>query len=161
MLIGIISDTHGIIRQPNVLKKIKNLITNTDILIHLGDYTNDIKYITEDYKGKIYAVKGNGDFGDKYPKEQIINVLDYKILICHGDNYRVNFGLNNLYYKAKELGVSIVFYGHTHISLIEEYDGIMFLNPGSTSFPRGTSKQSMGFLKIHEDGKKDAYLKML
>ena len=161
MFIGVISDTHGIIKNPNILTKVKELIKGVDVLVHLGDYTSDIKYIVDEYKGEVYAVKGNGDFGDKYPKEQIINVLGYNILICHGHSYRVNFRLNNLYYKAKELGVNAVFYGHTHVSLIEEYDGIMFLNPGSTSLPRGKSKQSMGFFEISKDGKKNVYIKNL
>lgn len=151
MLVAVISDTHGISKRKELLDKIKGGIRKADILIHLGDYISDIPYIAEDFNGKVYGVKGNGDFKGEYPREQVIEILDKKLLICHGDQYGVGYNLNNLYYKAKELGVDGALFGHTHIPLTENYDNILFFNPGSASVPRGLSKKSIGFLEIKEN----------
>ena len=42
--------------------------------------------------------------------------------------------------KAKELGCQVVVSGHTHVKVLKEQDGIILLNPGSTTIPKdGTS----------------------
>ena len=51
--------------------------------------------------------------------------------MTHGHLYNVIFGMDRLYYLAKENNCNLVLYGHTHIQKMEEHDGIIFLNPGS------------------------------
>jgi putative phosphoesterase len=133
MLIAVVSDTHRVTKYINSAKK---LIKSADILIHLGDNVDDVEMLEQDFHGKVYAVAGNCDFANKFPKEAIIEVNNRKIFFTHGDLYGVKNSINNIYYKGRELGADIVLFGHTHQQLIERGENIILLNPGSVSLPR-------------------------
>ena len=155
MLIAVVSDTHRISTYIEVAKK---YIENADVLIHLGDNTEDISDLTENFNGSVYGVRGNCDFTNLYPKEQIIELCGKRIFITHGDSYGVKYGMNNIYYRAKELNVDIVLFGHTHINLIDEEDGIKFMNPGSISLPRSIGRY-IGYIELEENKEANLYLK--
>ena len=120
----ILSDTHGNISG---LEKLKEIMAESDYIIHLGDHQKDIKLYRE-FDNKIYSVLGNCD---GCGPDKIIEIEDLKILLTHGDKHRVKSGLLNLFLHAKEVGVNVVLFGHTHSSLIEEKDGVTFINPGA------------------------------
>ena len=153
MRIAIVSDTH---RSDKYINVARNYIKNAEILIHLGDNTDDVEKLTKGFEGEVYSVSGNCDYGSKMPSEQIIELGDKRIFITHGHNYGVKYSLNNIYYRGKELNADIVLFGHTHEALVLEEDGIIFMNPGSISLPRGTSR-SIGYIEINDEI--DAYLK--
>lgn len=155
MLIAVISDTHRISRYIEIAKE---HIKNADILIHLGDNTEDIEELIKDFNGITYGVRGNCDFSRKYPKEQLLEIEEKKIFITHGDLYGVKYGIRNIFYKAKELQSDIVLFGHTHQQLIMEEEGILFLNPGSISLPRSKSR-SIGFIVLEKDIEPQIYMK--
>ena len=149
MRIAVVSDTH---RLSNHIKLAKKLIKNADVLIHLGDVTDDLDELTDGFNGEVYAVRGNCDFSRKYPKEQLLVLDGKKIFITHGDTYGVKYGLTEIFFRAKEINADIVLFGHTHQRFIAEEEGILFMNPGSVSLPRYLGK-SLGFI-ILEEGKK-------
>ena len=155
MLIAVVSDTHRIDKYINVVKE--NLL-NVDILFHLGDNTDDVAKICEEFKGVVYAVQGNCDYGKLYPKEQLIEVCGKRIFLTHGDLYGVKYGMTNIYYRAKEVEADIVLFGHTHQKYIQEESGIIFMNPGSVSLPR-LSGRYIGYIKLEEDKEVDIYFK--
>ncbi len=155
MLIAVLSDTHRVTKYINLAKQ---LIKHADILIHLGDNTEDVELLENNFDGKVYAVEGNCDYSTKYPKEDIIDVNGKKIFFTHGDLYGVKSSLNNIYYRGKELDADIVLFGHTHEQMIEEEKGIILLNPGSVSLPRFNGRY-VGFIDINDNGKINAYLK--
>lgn len=157
MLIAVISDTHRISRYINVAK---DYIKSADVLIHLGDNVEDIEQLTEGFKGEVYAVKGNCDFSNKYPKENIIVLDGKKIFITHGDLYGVKYGLTNLYYRAKEVEADIVLFGHTHEQLLLNEDGIIFMNPGSISLPRSIGRH-IGYIELEKGNIKDVSIKQV
>ena len=146
MKIAIISDTHGYVQGCiDALNKIDGI----DMIIHLGDYTKDAKAIKEATDITIINVKGNCDPYDfDIPDDDIIEIKGKKIFMTHGDLYRVKQGLNDIYYKAKELDVDVVLFGHSHTSTLIEYDGVLFLNPGSPSLPRAGTSKSIGLLYV-------------
>lgn len=143
MKILCVSDTHGELTN---LKQLINLEENIDFLLHAGDRMADVEFLQE-RSFNIVTVKGNLDQKARGNWEEIINITDKKILLTHGHKYRVKYGLNNLSYRAKELGVEIVIFGHTHRSCKVEQDDILYLNPGSLSYPRDGSV-SYGLIKI-------------
>jgi len=156
MKIAVISDSH------NIEENIKNIIkylSDSDILIHCGDGVEDIRLIESKFKGKIYAVKGNCDFGVAYPEQLLIEVNGKKIFIVHGHKYNVKMNYNTIFYKAMELGVDIVTFGHSHKAMIEENRGITLMNPGSISLPYGLDKKTMGFIEINNEGNVEFLIK--
>lgn len=148
MLVAVVSDTHNLKKY---MDKIKEIVKKADILIHLGDNIRDLDYISEGFNGKIYGVKGNCDFDSLELKEQIIELEDKKFLITHGDSYRVKYDLTSIYFRAQELGVTGVMFGHTHEPVITMENNIWLINPGSPSLPR-MGKHTMAFVEI-EQGK--------
>ena len=121
------SDTHG---NANDIKKLLPIMEESDYVIHLGDYMSDTRYFSENIYEKLYAVKGNCDGGGD---DLVIEIENKKILLTHGDRYGVKQGNLKLLLKAKEIGADAVFYGHTHVPLIEEVENITFINPGTLS----------------------------
>ena len=63
----VVSDTHG---SAKGLDKLRPLIAENDMVIHLGDGVNDIRPIFSEYPEKVYAVSGNCDFSPLFPQEE-------------------------------------------------------------------------------------------
>lgn len=148
MKILVISDTHRNIDE--ILKVIENGKTLPNLIIHLGDYVIDGENIEKETGIKVEMVRGNGDFFDKnYEDDKIIDIEGKKIFLTHGHKYNVRYGVMNLLYRAEELNADIALYGHTHVPMIMEDSGIMIMNPGSTSYPRGLNKvKTYGVIEI-------------
>lgn len=147
MKIGVVSDTHQITK--NIDKIIQNLRT-CDLIIHAGDNFIDSKYIHSMTNVGVMAVKGNCDFCD-VEDEILFEVEGKNIFLCHGDKYDVKYDIINLKEKAKKVNADIVIFGHTHIPFHKEIDDIVFLNPGSLSFPREVSYKSFVIIDICEN----------
>lgn len=155
MRIGVISDTHKMNRYIDIAKK---YIEDIDVLIHLGDDSADRDRLAQGFDGEVYCVRGNCDMSNKYPKEQLLEFCGFRIFITHGDLYGVKRGLNSLYYRAKELNADIALFGHTHQHLIEEYDNIVLMNPGSISLPNFRGRY-LGIIELENGNKPKCFLK--
>lgn len=121
MVIGIISDTHGLLRE-----EVKENLKNCDLILHAGDIG---KYHVIDELNKICKsefVKGNCDKNidsNLIKEERIINIRGTKIYLIH-DISKIKVDLHRE-------DIDIVVYGHSHKSNIYEKDGILYINPGS------------------------------
>ncbi len=109
----------------------------------------------------VYAVRGNCDFDGKYPEERIIEIQGKKIFICHGHKYGVKYGYNSIYYRGKEVGADIVLFGHSHLPIIEEYDGLILMNPGSVSRGMGKIDKTLGYIDLIDNKEPIVYIKEL
>jgi len=157
LLIAVISDTHRISKYIDLGRK---YIEDADVLIHLGDNSEDIEELAKDFKGDVYGVRGNCDSSTLYPTEQLLEIMGKKIFLTHGHLYGVKSNLSNIYYRAKELNANIVLFGHTHENLIKEEDDIVFMNPGSISLPKLRGRY-IGFIELEEEKTANIYLKDL
>lgn len=145
----VISDTHGMNKE--VLESILE-VEKADLIIHLGDYVEDGEKIANTLGLPYIIVKGNGDFKSKYPEERIIDIEGKKIFLTHGHKYDVRSSLDRIYYRASELDTDIAIFGHSHIAINTEENGIILFNPGSPSLPRGIDRiKSYGVIRISEE----------
>lgn len=143
MKILVLSDSHG---KTNLMHKII-LKEKADMILHLGDTYADFEEIRDIYDIPSYGVKGNVDYYSNGPSYDIIEVLNKKIFITHGHEYRVKRNIEFLLSKASEFDADIVLYGHTHISSIIE-GNVFVMNPGSISEPRSETYPSYGIINI-------------
>lgn len=152
MKIAFLGDTHKNKYAINLaLKKINEL--KADMVIHLGDCVDDIETIKEGFDGEVLGVVGNCDCTSRFPNNQIININNKKIFFTHGHLYGVKNSLSSILYKGEEVGADIILYGHTHITLSEEINAIIIMNPGSIPKPSPWSLVgSVGFLEINDNG---------
>lgn len=144
---AIISDSHG---KKKGIALASGIISDADVIIHLGDNHSDCTFLKLEKNQMLISVKGNCDLGD-LPLETFETIGGKRFLITHGHKYHVKFGLDRLYLRALELQADAVLFGHTHIPLIDHYGGILFLNPGSVSEPRGSSKPTAGIIQVTEE----------
>lgn len=130
MKIGIISDTHGILREG-----IKEILKGCHIIFHGGDIgTSNIIDELEEI-APVIAVKGNNDkeqWAQSLPYEIYMEVENKKIYMIHD--------LKCSQADFNEGEIDIVISGHTHIYKEEQKGNILYLNPGGAG-PRRFGKE--------------------
>ena len=155
--LAVISDSHG--NEYSIVQALR-AIGEYDAVIHLGDYAADAEAVCEKLGKPLYAVLGNCDFVHPpkadFQYEQVAEFEGVKLLLVHGHRHGID-GIST--YDARDLairrGADALLYGHTHVSEVAMKDGILVMNPGSTSRPRAGRKPSAGLLVI-ENGKLQA-----
>ena len=147
----VFSDVHG---DFSSFEKLLNFASKNDGLFFAGDGNNFFSSIqkNENY----FYVKGNCD--QTGIDEKIVEIDGVKILLVHGHNQGVKSGYLRLQLYAKQKGVSVVIFGHTHIPFVGEEDGLLMINPGTCSY-YGMQK-TYACLCI-SNGKASAYINLL
>lgn len=133
MRIAIVSDTHG--NWQVAAEAIRETIRKEgaiDCLMFLGDYAGDGRQLEKALQIPAYIVRGNCDGFCDETEEQVIELGEWRFLICHGHRYQVKQTLQHMYYRGLELQVDFVLYGHTHQAVYEE-DDVTLINPGAVS----------------------------
>lgn len=133
MKIGIVSDTHRLVRN---MDKAIPYLENCDLIIHAGDNYSDARYIYGETGVNVMAVVGNCDFEDA-EDELLFDFGGKKFFVCHGHRYDVKYGTKFLQTKAEREGADIVVFGHSHETFSEVINGTLYINPGSLSSKRG------------------------
>lgn len=134
MRIFVISDTHGRIDQ--AIETYKTL-DDIDLIVHLGDHWSDARRMKEQLNVPLIGVKGNMDGSFSKDGYHILETEFGKIFLAHGHMENVKQSYENILYKAESLHCKAAFFGHTHIPLFCQAEGIYLLNPGSLSLPTG------------------------
>ena len=135
--IGIISDTHGLLRQ-----EVLDILQTCDCILHAGDF--DRPEILEQlrYLGSIYAVRGNNDRGWA---ENLSPALRFRI---EGVEF---FMTHNRKDVAWDLGnTQVVVFGHSHKYLEKVTDGRLWLNPGSCGYSRFGGEVTMAVMTVEK-----------
>lgn len=147
MKILILSDSHGVTKlMVDVVAKYANEIVCT---IFLGDYLRDIEKIADKFQNMVFhMVPGNCDFYSNLPKELTIEIGSKKIWMTHGDCFGVKSGYERIESAAAARGAGICLFGHSHKPIVFEKNGILFLNPGSITEPRGRERKSYAVVEI-------------
>lgn len=128
-----VSDSHG---KKDILNELILRYSNqVDHFIHCGD--SELSS-TDLIWGVMSTVMGNCDYDYQMNDEYRFQAGDKKVLVVHGHRHSVRGSVAGLKVAAQQANASLVFYGHTHIAKAEQGDGILFINPGSISQPRGT-----------------------
>ena len=128
MKITVFSDSHG---------DVESMVTavrqeRPDGIIHLGDCEYDAALLEREFPGMpLYGVCGNCDLQPNSPDRRIFELDGKKIFIAHGHTYRVKLGLESFVNTAMAAGADVAAYGHTHMAMERELDGLLVVNPGS------------------------------
>ena len=141
-LIGVISDTHGLLR-PQALDALRG----ADLIIHAGDVgTPDILDALRAL-APTHAVRGNvdkGAFGHTLPMTELIDVGGRLIYVLHI--------IEDLDLDPPTAGCAAVIFGHSHKPSIATRDGVLYLNPGSAGPRRFDRPVSLARLRVGETG---------
>jgi uncharacterized protein len=142
MIVGVISDTHGRLRQEAVAA-----LCGVDRILHAGDLGDPAILDVLGEIAPMTAVRGNVDtqpWAQALPETEIVEIGDVSIYMLHD--------LGRLDLKPEAAGIGVVVYGHSHQPKIEEKNGVLYFNPGSAGPQRFHLPVSVGRLVI-EGGK--------
>ncbi|WP_296645549.1 metallophosphoesterase family protein [Romboutsia sp. 13368] len=148
-MIGLISDTHGLLRQ-----EVVDNLNNCNLIIHAGDIgkfevIENLKKISN-----VEFIRGNCDKDKSIAKEdRIVEIYNKRIYLIH-DISKININL-------KEDNIDIVVYGHSHKPNIYEDNDILYINPGSVGPRRFKLPISMAKLKVLGDASYYDSLKLI
>lgn len=127
MKILVFSDSHG--RLGPMVDAIEQ--EHPRRVFFLGDNYRDGQALMDAYPDlPMELVRGNCDW-DKAPDELIVEAEGVKFLLVHGHRYGVKSGTDQLVRSAKEMGVDIACFGHTHDALNMPDRGVWLFNPGT------------------------------
>ena len=143
MQIGIISDTHD--HVPNA---VHDALAGVDHILHAGD-VGPMDVITElETIAPVSAVLGNTDYSIQLPQTCIETFVGQKFLVHHIVD--LPFPSHLVRVAIADEQPNVVVFGHTHMPYNEHHDGVLFLNPGSASNPRGGSAPSVAIVECNE-----------
>lgn len=141
MLIGLISDTHGLMR-PEALRA----FANVELILHAGDVGNRAVLEALRHVAPVKAVSGNVDDVDDPDLEREINmnVGDVSIHVSHGHEL-VGPTPDKL---LAAYAADVLVYGHTHRALVQRSGSRLVVNPGAAGPRRFDLKPSVALLRI-------------
>jgi putative phosphoesterase len=137
-LIGVISDTHGLLRPQAV-----QALEGVELIIHAGDVGNLKVLHALERIAPVAAVRGNTDRGDwaaDLPHTRVVEVGGVLLFVLHE--------LFCLDLDPAAASLAAVIFGHSHSPQLERQNGVLFLNPGSAGPRRFTLPVSLALLKI-------------
>lgn len=141
-MIGIISDTHGLLRPEAV-----EALHGADLILHAGDVgPREVVDRLRDV-APLHVVRGNCDHGpwaSTLPETEVVNVDGHHVYMIH------DIGLLDV--SPRSAGFAAVIYGHSHEPSIEHRDGVLYLNPGSAGPRRFSLPVSVAHLYVEETG---------
>jgi putative phosphoesterase len=119
--IGLISDTHGLLRP-----EAEAFLHGSDHIIHAGDIGDQSVLDRLALLGPVTAVKGNVDKGawaDLLPAYDYLQIGDIFIHVLHD--------LAQLDIDPVAAEVHVIVCGHSHMPRVSERGGVLYVNPGS------------------------------
>jgi hypothetical protein len=149
MLIGVISDTHGLLR-PEVLTAFRGV----EHILHAGD-VGDIAVLERlSEVAPVTAIRGNVDVSGacaKLPAIDVVELGDKLFYLVHS--------VRDLDINPVAAGVAMVVSGHSHRASVQGRDGVVFFNPGSAGPRRFSLPVTVGFVTV-EDGVEASVLEL-
>ena len=141
-LLGVISDTHGLLR-PEALKALHGV----DHILHAGAIGTPEILGELEKVAPTTPVRGNMDWGswtEGIRETEVVEVGGASIYLLH------NLDLLDL--SPEGAGFQAVVFGHTHLPEIRRERGVLCLNPGSAGPVRGSKPVSLALVEV-EDGR--------
>lgn len=143
MRIGLISDTHIPFEVPRVPAEVFPIFAGVDLILHGGDiYSHSVLDDLEKI-APVYAALGDDDYpgDDKRIQERHVLKLEGKLIyLVHEGPYNIltSSGTLPLWWrniiskdKDKYVNPDIIVAGHEHRTVVEKFNGILYINPGS------------------------------
>jgi putative phosphoesterase len=149
-LVGLISDTHGLVRA-----SVHEALAGVDLILHAGDVGGEAVLAELELIAPVFAVYGNTDpvGAPPLPGEIVRAIGGHTIHVSHGHEV----GRPTPAKLLERYPESVIVYGHTHRQLVTRADGRLVVNPGAAGPRRFDLVPSVARLTI-ADGVVDVEL---
>jgi uncharacterized protein len=149
VIIGVISDTHGLMR-PEALAALRGV----EHILHAGD-VGDVAILDALREiAPVTAIRGNVDVAGACAKLPATDVVE-----LGGQLFYLVHSVHDLDINAKAAGVAMVVSGHSHKAKVDVKDGVIYFNPGSAGPRRFSLPVTVGFVTV-EDGVEASVLEL-
>lgn len=138
MRVGVISDTHGLLRPEAI-----GLLRGSEHIIHAGDIGAPEVITALEHVAPVTAIRGNIDtqsWARRFPETEVVELGGVHIYVIHD--------VNALDLNPKAAGFSAVISGHSHQPRQEMKHGVLYFNPGSAGPKRFRLPVSVGRLEV-------------
>lgn len=141
--IGIVSDTHGAL--PDAAEA---ALAGMDAIVHAGDIGPGCVLDVLGTIAPVTAISGNMDLGPATMLPHATNVVlgGVRFVVAHRERDLAGS------LDPVRAGARVAVFGHTHVASIEERDGVLRVNPGSPTAPRGGGPASVAVVTVAPDG---------
>jgi uncharacterized protein len=136
--IGVISDTHGLVREEAL-----RFLAGVDLILHAGDVGKPAVLEALRRVAPVRAVRGNVDVGpwaETLPATTAVDIDDIRIFVLHR--------ITDLDFDPAAKGFAAVVFGHSHKAAQELRNGVLYLNPGSAGPQRFRLPASLARMKV-------------
>ncbi len=150
MRVGLISDTHGMLR-PEVFAAFHGV----DYIVHAGDIGDPDIIVSLEAIAPVTAVWGNTDRWDivkDHPEIAEIDLDGVRTVVIHGHQYGSPTATR---VAQAHPGAGLVVFGHSHQPEIVKHEGVLAVNPGSAGPGRFTLPVTVA-IAICESGRVEA-----
>ena len=141
LTIGLISDTHGLLRQEAIAA-----LTGSDFIVHAGDIGSPEVLEGLARLAPVTAIRGNVDRGNwaaGLPPTEVLEAGGTYLYVVHN--------LAELDLDPAAAGFRVVVSGHSHQPRVREKDGVLYINPGSAGPRRFSLPVAVGRLMIADN----------
>ena len=139
--IGIISDTHGLLRP-----EAERGLTGVNHIIHAGDIGRPEIVDALRRIAPVTAIRGNVDSGEwahEYPDTKLVHLAGTSIYVLHDlKTLQIDVGT----------GIDVIISGHSHVPKIDAVGGVLYLNPGSAGRRRFKLPITLATLEVSPAG---------
>ena len=158
-------------RCPSLPPVLRDIFQGVDLLLHAGD-VGDLWVLDRlSAIAPTIAVHGNDDTAEarrELPYQQLVTIRGLRLLLCHSHHpdpdaerasRRDDAWRPKLDWRAglgHGSGAVVAVFGHTHIPLAREHNGILLVNPGALASPNGVTRQrvqTVAILFVTRDGR--------
>ena len=168
--IGLISDTHMPERWPELPPGVRQSLAEVRLILHAGDVGELWVLDRLGDIAPVIAVHGNDDSKAaqrELPYQELISVSGVRILLCHSHqpsreaelasrrsgDWEPKLSLRAA--RANRCGARVYVFGHTHVPMCIEVDGVHLVNPGAIASGNAITRQtvqSVAVLSISDGG---------
>ena len=146
MKIGVISDTHGLLRP-----EVAPALAGVERILHLGDVGKPSVLKELEKIAPVTAVRGNVDRGGPcgaLPETDVVLIAGRYVYMLHD--------LETLHLDPAAGKFAAVLFGHSHVPNFFRRKGVLYFNPGSCGPRRFNLPVTVGLLTVNADGEFEA-----
>jgi putative phosphoesterase len=143
--LGVISDTHGLMR-PQALEA----LAGSELILHAGDIGSGAVLSALESIAPVVAFRGNNDtetWAACLPETTTLQAGGARLHLLHS--------VKDLKLDPLRSGLDVIVSGHSHKPLIETHEGVLYLNPGSAGPRRFSLPVTVARLNL-DDGRAEA-----
>ena len=142
MKLGIISDTHGLLR-PEAVAALKGV----DHILHMGDVGSPAVLRALEKIAPVIAVRGNVD-----KEGECSRLPEFEVYLAESHYLYMLHDLKTLHLDPAAAKFAAVLYGHSHVPNYHTRKGVLYFNPGSCGPRRFELPVTVGLLTLKKNG---------